>query len=146
LKELKRNGRSHTGPDVVPQPGSEAIFCAGCPQADKNLDQGWRNDPEIWKYTVSLTADGNFTLVHRASQTSKDDVWLKRGEGYLVEKGRYAAHLAVSKDHKQVFHPSVYSLSTSPIKYHSYRNLHATSIVQSKISTRFTTRDAMSPE
>ncbi|KAH6866011.1 hypothetical protein BKA70DRAFT_1244784 [Coprinopsis sp. MPI-PUGE-AT-0042] len=78
LKELKRSGRSHSDVSSTTPPGSEALFCAGCPQAGKNLNTGWQNNPETWKYTVSLVADGNFTLVHRASQTSKDDVWLKK--------------------------------------------------------------------
>ncbi|KAH6888282.1 hypothetical protein BKA70DRAFT_1235646 [Coprinopsis sp. MPI-PUGE-AT-0042] len=99
LKELKRNSCSHS--DISATEGSMALFCAACPQDGKNLKPGWRNDPEQWKYTVSLVADGNFRLIHRATQTSKDDVWLKSGEGFMVEKDRYAAHIAASKEPKQ---------------------------------------------
>ncbi|KAH6911905.1 hypothetical protein BKA70DRAFT_1370410 [Coprinopsis sp. MPI-PUGE-AT-0042] len=99
LKELKRNGCSHS--NVSKTEGSMALFCAACPQDGKNLKPGWRNDPEQWKYTVSLVADGNFSLIHRATQTSKDDVWLKSGESFMVEKDRYAAHIASSKEPKQ---------------------------------------------
>ncbi|KAG2003192.1 hypothetical protein CC2G_003814 [Coprinopsis cinerea AmutBmut pab1-1] len=99
LKELKRHGFSHLG--RAPEEGEMALYCAACPQPDVNLPADWRDDPEQWKYYVTLVADGNFSLVHR-KQKGDEDVWLKRGEGYLVERTRYAKHIKSTNEKKEV--------------------------------------------
>ncbi|EFI26753.1 hypothetical protein CC1G_15677 [Coprinopsis cinerea okayama7 len=98
LKELKRHGFSHLG--RAPEEGEMALYCAACPQPDVNLPADWRDDPEQWKYYVTLVADGNFSLVHR-KQKGDEDVWLKRGEGYLVERTRYAKHIKSTNEKKE---------------------------------------------
>ncbi|KAH6892653.1 hypothetical protein BKA70DRAFT_1376230 [Coprinopsis sp. MPI-PUGE-AT-0042] len=90
IKELKRHGFGHT--KGIPQSGDMALFCAACPQAGKNLKEGWRKEPNQWRHNVTLVADGNFTLVHRAQKTV-DDVWLKNGESYMVGPVEYKKHI-----------------------------------------------------
>lgn len=49
-----------------------------------------------------LVIDGNFKGDHVRMRNPKDDVELTNGEGYMVEQKRYANHLAVTKEVKQV--------------------------------------------
>ncbi|EAU81827.2 hypothetical protein CC1G_12943 [Coprinopsis cinerea okayama7 len=92
LKEMKRYGFGHLG--VSPGKGQLALFCAACPQPGVNLQDGWENDPDDWKYTRSFVADGNFTCVHRKRESGSVGVALKHGEGYMTNPERYAKHLA----------------------------------------------------
>ncbi|KAH6859176.1 hypothetical protein BKA70DRAFT_1245130, partial [Coprinopsis sp. MPI-PUGE-AT-0042] len=98
LKELKRHGFGHT--QAVPKEGEMALFCGACPQDGKNLASNWRDEPEQWRHNITLAADGNFTLVHRI-QKSNDDVWLKNGEGYLVEHARYMSRVNQAEEFVQ---------------------------------------------
>ncbi|KAH6894880.1 hypothetical protein BKA70DRAFT_1232221, partial [Coprinopsis sp. MPI-PUGE-AT-0042] len=98
LKELKRHGFGHT--QAVPKEGEMALFCGACPQDGKNLARNWRDEPEQWRHNITLAANGNFTLVHRI-QKSNDDVWLKNGEGYLVEHARYMSHVNQAEEFVQ---------------------------------------------
>ncbi|EAU92244.2 hypothetical protein CC1G_10130 [Coprinopsis cinerea okayama7 len=98
LKDLKRYGFGHR--EGEPQEGEMALFCPACPQAGKNVHKDWRNEPDQWRYSITLVADGNFTLVHR-KQKGNDDVWLKSGDGYLVERIKYDQHLRVSTEMAQ---------------------------------------------
>ncbi|KAG2007524.1 hypothetical protein CC2G_015218 [Coprinopsis cinerea AmutBmut pab1-1] len=99
LKEMKRYGLAHTR--ATPQEGEMALFCAACPQPGMNLPEGWEHDEEQWKYGITLAADGNFSLLHR-EQKNADDVWLKNGEGYLVERTRYEKHLKVTSEEREI--------------------------------------------
>ncbi|KAG2021206.1 hypothetical protein CC2G_006461 [Coprinopsis cinerea AmutBmut pab1-1] len=98
LKDLKRYGFGHTG--EMPKEGQMALFCAACPQPGVNLPDDWEDDSDQWKYGITLAADGNFTLLHR-QQKRNDDVWLKNGEGYLVERHRYEKHLKNATEIKE---------------------------------------------
>ncbi|EAU83280.2 hypothetical protein CC1G_13152 [Coprinopsis cinerea okayama7 len=98
LKDLKRHGFGHL--KRSPGEGEMALYCAACPQPGVNIPEGWQDDPEQWKYYVTLVADGNFTLLHR-KQRGEDDVWLKNGEGYLVERTRYAKHISATTEKKE---------------------------------------------
>jgi CxC2 like cysteine cluster associated with KDZ transposases len=100
IKELKRHGFGHT--KGVPRSGEMALFCAACPQAGKNLEEGWEEEPDQWRYNVTLVADGNFSLVHRAQKTV-DDVWLKNGESYMVGPVEYKQHIRNAPEIKEVF-------------------------------------------
>ncbi|KAH6905921.1 hypothetical protein BKA70DRAFT_1430348 [Coprinopsis sp. MPI-PUGE-AT-0042] len=91
LKELKRFGFGHREDQSTT--GGLVLYCSACPQVGINLPYNWRDDTaNTWKYSISLAADGNFSLVHR-KQKGTDDVWLKNGEGFLVAEQPYAAHL-----------------------------------------------------
>jgi hypothetical protein len=46
--------------------------------------------------------DGNFKAEHMKMQRSQDDVPLMKGEGYMVEEGRYQEHLRASTEIKEV--------------------------------------------
>jgi hypothetical protein len=85
----------------VPEEGGMALFCAACPQDGVNLSPGWKDEDNLWRFNTTLVADGNFSLIHRA-QKSTNDVWLKSGEGYLVEREQYRYHIKHSKEPKHV--------------------------------------------
>ncbi|KAH6867699.1 hypothetical protein BKA70DRAFT_1379996 [Coprinopsis sp. MPI-PUGE-AT-0042] len=94
LKELKHFGFGHR--EGQPTTGDLALYCSACPQVGINLPLNWQDDTEnTWKYSISLAADGNFSLVHR-KQKGTDDVWLKNGEGFLVAEQPYGAHLVAA--------------------------------------------------
>jgi hypothetical protein len=78
-----------------------ALFCAACPQDGVNIPSDWRSEADQWRYNLTLAADGNFSLVHRAQKVNKD-VWLKAGEGYLVEPTSYRYHIENAKEDKEV--------------------------------------------
>ncbi|EFI27460.1 hypothetical protein CC1G_15494 [Coprinopsis cinerea okayama7 len=99
LKDLKRFGFGHTG--WQPKEGELALFCAACPQDGINLPADWRSQGDQWRFSMTLVADGNFTLVHR-KQKGEDDVWLRNGEGYLVETSKYDEHLKKTTEPLQV--------------------------------------------
>ncbi|EAU89886.2 hypothetical protein CC1G_07038 [Coprinopsis cinerea okayama7 len=96
LKELKRNGYGHCS--ETPGKGDLALCCAACPQPGVNLEADWEQDKDQWKFTRSFVADGNFTCIHRKQKRGELDVYLKNGEGYMVETTEYGRHLATAKE------------------------------------------------
>jgi hypothetical protein len=91
--------------------GELGLFCAACPQPGVNLPDNWKEDPETWAYSRGFVLDGNFTCNHKVQRRPEDDVWLKNGEGYMVERERYAKHLATAKETKEVIFMS-YTMET----------------------------------
>ncbi|KAJ2923414.1 hypothetical protein H1R20_g13682, partial [Candolleomyces eurysporus] len=91
LINLKRYGFGHTNRDRKPGKGDLALFCAACPQPNKNLPDNWKDDPDSWKYRRYLVADGSFVLNHlRSHGLNKDKtVFLADGAGYMTQKARY---------------------------------------------------------
>lgn len=102
-----------------PRTGEMATFCPACPQPGINLPEDWMEDPNqsvplmnlnsrcikaIYRvvYTRGFVMDGNFTAVHQKQKRPEDDVWLTDGDGFMVQQARYKAHLAVSKEVKEV--------------------------------------------
>jgi hypothetical protein len=105
LKELKWFGFGHT--KKKPGPGDLALFCAGCPQPGVNLSQAtWNALAELMDQPNlqirSFAVDGNFSAVHQRQRADADDVWLKAGESFFVEKSAYQNHLRIATEIKQV--------------------------------------------
>jgi hypothetical protein len=48
-------------------------------------------------------ADGDFKLDHLRNKRPMDDVWLRDGEGYMVEEKPYYEHIKVSVESTQVY-------------------------------------------
>lgn len=67
-----------------------------------NLPDNWKEDPEVWAYSRGFVLDGNFSCNHKAQRRPETDVWLKNGEGYMVERERYAKHLVTAMETKEV--------------------------------------------
>ncbi|KAH6867625.1 hypothetical protein BKA70DRAFT_1380018 [Coprinopsis sp. MPI-PUGE-AT-0042] len=99
LNEWKTHGFGHLGQS--PQKGQLVWLCAACPQPGINLPDGWEDDSEQWKYTQSIVGNGNMKGVHRRQPQTKDDVFLKEGEGYMTERKCYAAHINCTTERKQ---------------------------------------------
>jgi len=91
--------------------GELGLFCVACPQPGVNLPDNWKEDPKTWAYSRGFVLDGNFTCNHKVQRWLEDDVWLKNGEGYMVEWERYAKHLATAKETKEVIFMS-YTMET----------------------------------
>lgn len=100
IKEYKWFGFGHK--TESPKTGELALFCVACPQPGVNLPDNWKEDEEEWAYSRGFVLDGNFSCNHKVQRRPEDDVWLKSGQGYMVERGRYANHLASAPDIKEV--------------------------------------------
>ena len=100
LKERKWFGFGHR--NQHPKAAEMALFCPACPQSGVNLQQGWKNDGRDWLYWRTLVADGNFVAVHQVQPRGGDDVWIKDGESFMAETGRYQAHLASTVERPEV--------------------------------------------
>lgn len=72
-----------------PGPAELALFCPACPQPGINLPTDWKKDPRDWIYWRSYVANGNFVAVHQMQPHSIDDVWIKNGEGFMMECNQY---------------------------------------------------------
>ena len=53
-------------------------------------------------YICSLVLDGNFSGSHLKQRCPEDDVWLTGGDGMMVKRMRYAEHLAIAIEIKEV--------------------------------------------
>ena len=53
-------------------------------------------------YIHSLVLDGNFSASHLKQCCPEDDVWLTGRDGMMVERTRYAEHLAITIEIKEV--------------------------------------------
>ena len=100
VKEYKWFGFGHKREAL--KTGELGLFCAACPQPGVNLPSNWKEDEEQWAYSRGFVLDGNFSCNHKAQRRPDDDVWLKAGEGYMVERSRYEKHLETAPDIKEV--------------------------------------------
>ena len=93
--------------------GSLAIRCPACPEVGFNVDKALvdhategekyastLNMAEIahidlprHKYTLFISADGNFRLQRKHKKDDPDDVALNSGRAYFVESERYKTYL-----------------------------------------------------
>ncbi|KAF8174535.1 hypothetical protein K438DRAFT_1908885 [Mycena galopus ATCC 62051] len=98
---MKRAGRGHdpTGVKGTAQ-GELALQCRACPQAGRNLPDGWdkidwKTMPEDlrYKYFLFLAQDCNFRLVNRNVGTAGKDPILADGCGYFVNHEKYTEFL-----------------------------------------------------
>ncbi|KAJ6528208.1 hypothetical protein B0H19DRAFT_1275002 [Mycena capillaripes] len=105
---MKRAGRGHdpSGVQGTAQ-GELALECRACPQAGKNLPDGW--DKINWdkmpedlryKYFLFLAQDCNFRLINRNVSSAAKDPILGDGFGYFVNHQKYTEYLRahVSED------------------------------------------------
>lgn len=100
IKEHKWFGFGHkSDPPKISELG---LFCVACPQPGVNLPSNWKEDEEQWAYSRGFVLDGNFSCNHKAQRNAADDVWLKAGEGYMVERSRYEKHLQTAPEIKEV--------------------------------------------
>lgn len=100
MKERKWFGFGHK--EQEPGLTDLALFCPACPQPGVNLPEKWESDVMQWKYGRSFVADGNFVAVHQQQLRTRDDVWIKNGQGFMTEKDRYRAHLECTKEYPEV--------------------------------------------
>jgi hypothetical protein len=96
------------------RPHSIAIRCPACPEIGANIDKETiefatedeacvptsylRNFQLTWptsshKFTLFISADGNFCLQRKNKKGDPDDVALNEGNGYCVDVGPYKAYL-----------------------------------------------------
>ena len=93
---LKRAGRGHdfTGVDATAE-GECAVLCPACPQAGKNLPDGWDKTPpsQRWLYTLFVGIDANFKLKRKKVSSEKMDPSLSCGWSYFVAEAEYKLFL-----------------------------------------------------
>ncbi|KAJ6573571.1 hypothetical protein DFH09DRAFT_1277149 [Mycena vulgaris] len=80
--------------------GSLTVRCPSCPEVGYNIDEDTLNQAsecEKHKYTLYLSADGNFKLQRKNKCDDPDDVALNKGRGYFVEKEGYKKYLTLAK-------------------------------------------------
>ncbi|KAI1784921.1 hypothetical protein LXA43DRAFT_1100891 [Ganoderma leucocontextum] len=99
LKLRKWAGFGHTKESIGPS--DLTVRCPSCPRPDINLPDNWREDPEQWKYTLSVVLDGNFSAQHRQMRNPNDDVPLADGHGFMVKDHPYKEHLKTAVEIKQ---------------------------------------------
>lgn len=105
LKEWKWAGIPYDYTKDQPLPadaGILALFCACCPQPGINLPKNWKDDPEEIVYSRNFTKDGNFTCLHQQNNKARPEIALSNGDLYMVEEKKYAAHLKVAVEMKEV--------------------------------------------
>ncbi|KAJ7105657.1 hypothetical protein C8R44DRAFT_639050 [Mycena epipterygia] len=107
---MKRAGRGHspTGVDGTAQ-GELALRCRACPQAGRNLPDGW--DKINWdampedlryKYFLYLAQDCNFRLINRDVSTAAKDPIIGDGLGYFVNNEKYARYLRAHVSEEEI--------------------------------------------
>ncbi|KAJ7131489.1 hypothetical protein C8R43DRAFT_895982 [Mycena crocata] len=98
----RRLGQAHGIDEFVPhrQPGSLALRCPSCPEVGFNITLETIKaalESESHKFTLFLSADGNFQLQRKNKRDDPDDVALNAGAGYFVETEEYKRYLKVVK-------------------------------------------------
>ncbi|KAF7319065.1 CxC2 domain-containing protein [Mycena chlorophos] len=107
LKRMKRAGRAYeTDGMETTQPGGLAVLCWACPDADRNLPQGWERvkPKKRYLYRLNIAIDANFRLKNRLRPSTHDDPSLGSGLGYFVESSTYKEHLKKYVTEKDVSH------------------------------------------
>ncbi|KAJ7715054.1 hypothetical protein B0H16DRAFT_1667163 [Mycena metata] len=93
---MKRAGRGHAASGIAgTAQGELALRCRACPQAGRNL-------PEGYKYFLFLAQDCNFRLInHNVSSEAKDPI-LADGLGYFVNHKEYAKYLRAHVSEEEI--------------------------------------------
>lgn len=90
-----------------------------CPQPGINLPNNWTEDPDEMAYTRTFVSDGNFSAIHQKNNRARPAESLTAGDLFMVEEKRYANHLLVAKEIKEVgfFHksPAISDFSASEV-------------------------------
>ncbi|KAJ6624354.1 hypothetical protein B0H10DRAFT_1784804, partial [Mycena sp. CBHHK59/15] len=86
-----RTGQAHGIDELVPhrQPGSLTMRCPACPEPGFNISEH--------KFTLFLSADGNFKMQRKNKCDDPDDVALNYGGGYFVETKEYERYVGLVK-------------------------------------------------
>ncbi|PPQ95982.1 hypothetical protein CVT26_016198 [Gymnopilus dilepis] len=100
---VRRSGQCHDFDDILPhrRKGSVTVRCPACPEVHFNVDKNvieFAGEDEAHKYTLFLSADGNFKLQRKNKRGDPDDVSLNNGRGYFVAASPYAVYLEHTKE------------------------------------------------
>ncbi|KAJ6607491.1 hypothetical protein B0H10DRAFT_2227795 [Mycena sp. CBHHK59/15] len=98
----RRTGQAHGIDELVPhrRPGSLTVRCPVCPEPGFNIsEETIRNalESERHKFTLFLSADGNFKMQRKNKRDDPDDVALNYGGGYFVETKEYERYVGLVK-------------------------------------------------
>ncbi|KAJ6601680.1 hypothetical protein B0H10DRAFT_1958314 [Mycena sp. CBHHK59/15] len=98
----RRTGQSHGIDELVPhrRPGSLTVRCPACLEPGFNIsEETIRNalESERHKFTLFLSADGNFKMQRKNKRDDPDDVALNYGGGYFVETKEYERYVGLVK-------------------------------------------------
>ncbi|KAH9917410.1 uncharacterized protein B0H18DRAFT_913487 [Fomitopsis serialis] len=99
LKYRKWHGFGHGRGEAGP--GDLALGCVACPRPGVNLQPGWEQDKDRWKFTQTFVMDGNFSAEHLKMRRPQDDVSLADGHGFMVTDGPYKRHLKEAIDARE---------------------------------------------
>ncbi|KAF8720637.1 hypothetical protein AX14_010833 [Amanita brunnescens Koide BX004] len=98
LATLRRSGQTHGIDRLLTycRPNSLAVRCPACPEPGFNLENAEiqaASEDETHKYTLFLSADGNFRLQRKNKRGDPDDVALNNGNAYFVESEKCKEYL-----------------------------------------------------
>ncbi|KAJ6526481.1 hypothetical protein DFH09DRAFT_1095195 [Mycena vulgaris] len=98
----RRAGQDHGFDAHVPhrRAGSLTIRCPACPEVGFNISAETMQaatEMESHKFTLFVSADGNFKLQRKNKRDDPDDYALNGGNGYFVETEEYKEYLKVAK-------------------------------------------------
>lgn len=118
LAAVRRSGQAHNIDSVLThrRPHSLAVRCPACPEIGVNIDKEtieFATEDEACvtsyhcyakhtlkltnfyshKFTLFISADGNFRLQRKNKKGDPDDVALNEGNGYCVDVGPYKAYV-----------------------------------------------------
>ncbi|KAG6836333.1 hypothetical protein H0H93_009029 [Arthromyces matolae] len=105
LAMKRRSGQSHGIDDLLPdrRDASLAVRCPACPEIGFNLQQSvveGAQEDEAHKYTLFLSADGNFRLQRKNKNIDPDDVALNKGNAYFVLAADFKDYLKAARQSK----------------------------------------------
>jgi len=114
LAAVRRRGQAHGIDNIMTErrKNSLAVRCPACPEVGVNVQkvtlelasehEAYMFDHELYintqyrfrhKYTLFISADGNFRLQHKHKKDDPDNVALNAGNGYFVETAGYQYYL-----------------------------------------------------
>ncbi|KAF7293465.1 hypothetical protein MIND_01124200 [Mycena indigotica] len=103
LALVRRSGQAFGINDVQPEgrrSNSLVVRCPACPEANFNVDLKTIDEAsgdEQHKYTLFLSADGNFKLRRKKKKGDPEDLQLNNGNAYFVESSSYKKYIKVVK-------------------------------------------------
>ncbi|KAG6810078.1 hypothetical protein H0H92_013396 [Tricholoma furcatifolium] len=103
LAMVRRSGQAHGIDDMLGyrHPSSLTVRCPACPSVGFNVEQAvidTATEEETHKYTLFLSADGNFRLQRKNKKDDPDDIALNEGNGYFVPTETYKNYCALVKE------------------------------------------------